>query len=180
VAGMGGLSEAIARSARAAGPDIRVEAEVTSIDTSDGRATGVTLANGTQLLARTVVSGAHRATTLLSLVSREHLPGELVTDLERFRNRSPSAKVNLALSKLPDFSAMPGRKAGPQHPEFIISPSLEYLERAWDEAKYGRFSAKPMIDAVIPTTKDPTIAPEGKHIMTCFVQYVPYRLKEGN
>jgi phytoene dehydrogenase-like protein len=176
--GMGGVSEAIASSARAAGAQIRTGAEVSSIDVSDGRATGVTLADGTQLGARLVVSGAHPGTTLLSLVGREHLPDEVVTDLERFRNRSPSAKVNFALSELPDFTAKPGKELGPQHPEVIISPSLEYLERAWDEAKYGRFSERPMVDAVIPTTKDPTIAPEGKHIMTCFVQYVPYRLRD--
>jgi len=176
--GMGGVSEAIAKSARAAGADIRTGAEVASIDVSDTRATGVTLVDGTRFTARTVISGAHPGTTLLSLVGREHLPAETVTDLERFRNRSPSAKVNLALSELPDLTAMPGKELGPQHPEIIISPSLEYLERAWDEAKYGRFSEQPMIDAVIPTTKDPTIAPEGKHIMTCFVQYVPYRLKD--
>jgi phytoene dehydrogenase-like protein len=175
--GMGGVSEAIAKSARAAGAEIRTGAEVASIDVSGGRATGVTLADGTQLGARLVISGAHPATTLLSLVGREHLPEEIVTDLERFRNRSPSAKVNLALNELPDFTAMPGKEVGPQHPEVMISPSLEYLERAWDEAKYGRFSERPMIDAVIPTTKDPTIAPEGKHIMTCFVQYVPYQLR---
>ena len=176
--GMGGVSEAIAKSARAAGADVRTGAEVASIDVSDARATGVTLVDGTRFTARTVISGAHPGTTLLSLVGREHLPAETVTDLERFRNRSPSAKVNLALSELPDLTAMPGKELGPQHPEIIISPSLEYLERAWDEAKYGRFSEQPMIDAVIPTTKDPTIAPEGKHIMTCFVQYVPYRLKD--
>jgi phytoene dehydrogenase-like protein len=176
--GMGGVSEAIAASARAAGVDIRTEAEVASIDVSDGRATGVTLADGTRLRARTVISGAHPGTTLLSLVGREHLPAEVVTDLEHFRNRSPSAKVNFALSELPDLVAMPGKELGPQHPEIMISPSLEYLERAWDEAKYGRFSERPMIDAVIPTTKDSTIAPEGKHIMTCFVQYVPYRLRD--
>jgi phytoene dehydrogenase-like protein len=176
--GMGGISEAIARSARAAGAEIRTEAEVTSIDVSNGRATGVTLADGTQLAARFVVSGAHPGTTLLALVGKEHLPEEVVTDLERFRNRSPSAKVNFALSELPDFTAMPGKELGPQHPEIMISPSLEYLEMAWDEAKYGRFSQRPMVDAVIPTTKDPTIAPEGKHIMTCFVQYVPYELRD--
>jgi phytoene dehydrogenase-like protein len=176
--GMGGVSEAIAKSARAAGAEIRTDAEVRSIDVSDGRATGVTLADGTQLGARLVISGAHPGTTLLSLVGREYLPEEIVTDLERFRNRSPSAKVNFALSELPDFTAMPGKELGPQHPEIMISPSLEYLERAWDEAKYGRFSERPMVDAVIPTTKDPTIAPEGKHIMTCFVQYVPYRLRD--
>jgi phytoene dehydrogenase-like protein len=176
--GMGGVSEAIAKSARAAGAQIRTGAEVMSIDVSDGRTTGVTLADGTKLGARLVISGAHPRTTLLSLVGKEHLPEEIVTGLERFRNRSPSAKVNLALTELPDFTAMPGKEVGPQHPEIMISPSLEYLERAWDIAKYGSFSERPMVDAVIPTTKDPTIAPEGKHIMTCFVQYVPYRLRD--
>ena len=81
---------------------------------------------------------------------------------------------------MPDFTARPGKELGPQHPEIMISPSLEYLERAWDDAKYGRFSEGPMIDAVIPTTKDPTIAPEGSHIMTCFVQYSPYEPREGS
>jgi phytoene dehydrogenase-like protein len=128
--GMGGVSEAIAKSARAADAEIHTEAEVTSIDVSDGRVIGVTLADGTQLGTRLVVSGAHPGTTLLSLVGREHLPAEVVTDLERFRNRSPSAKVNFALSELPDFTAMPGEELGPQHPEIMISPSLEYLERA--------------------------------------------------
>ena len=127
-----------------------------------------------------VVSGSHPQTTLLSLLGAEHLPDELVGELGAFRNRSPSAKVNFALSELPDFTAMPGNELGPQHPEIMISPSLEYLEKAWDDAKYGRFSEAPMIDAVIPTTKDPTIAPEGLHIMTCFVQYAPYEPREGS
>ena len=178
--GMGGVSEAIAASARAAGAEIRTGAEVAAIDVKDGRTTGVTLADGTTFEAGAVVSGAHPVTTLLSLVGGEHLPKELVDELRGFRSRSPSAKVNLALSELPDFSAMPGRELGPQHPEIMISPTLEYLERAWDDAKYGRVSEGPMIDAVIPTTKDPTLAPEGKHIMTCFVQYVPYKLREGS
>jgi phytoene dehydrogenase-like protein len=127
-----------------------------------------------------VVSGAHPETTLLSLVGEEYLPAEVVEDLRGFRNRSPSAKVNLALSELPDLVAMPGKEVGPQHPEIMISPTLAYLERAWDDAKYGRISEGPMIDAVIPTTKDPTIAPEGKHIMTCFVQYAPYEPRDGS
>ena len=176
--GMGGVSEAIAASARAAGAEIRTNAEVAAIDVSSGRTTGVTLADGTSIEAGTVVSGAHPQTTLLSLLGAEHLPDGLVRELQSFRNRSPSAKVNFALSELPDFTALPGKELGPQHPEIMISPSLEYLERAWDEAKYGRFSERPMVDAVVPTTKDPTIAPEGKHIMTCFVQYVPYRLRD--
>jgi phytoene dehydrogenase-like protein len=178
--GMGGVSEAIAASARAAGTEIRTNAEVAAIDVAGGRATGVTLADGTHMEAGTVVSGAHPQTTLLSLLGAEHLPDELARELETFRNRSPSAKVNLALSELPDFTAMPGKEPGPQHPEIMISPSLEYLEKAWDDAKYGRFSEGPMIDAVIPTTKDPTIAPEGRHIMTCFVQYAPYEPREGS
>ncbi len=178
--GMGGVSEAIAASARSAGAEIRTGAEVAAIDVRDGQATGVTLSNGTSLEAGVVVSGVHPQTTLLSLVGGEHLPEELLEGLRGFRSRSPSAKVNLALSELPDFTAMPGKELGPQHPEIMISPTLEYLERAWDDAKYGRVSEGPMIDAVIPTTKDPTLAPEGKHIMTCFVQYVPYEPREGS
>ena len=178
--GMGGVSEAIAASARAAGAEIRTNAEVVAVDVADGRATGVTLADGNTLQAGVVVSGAHPETTLRSLVGEDHVSSELVRELRGFRNRSPSAKVNFALSELPDLTAMPGKELGPQHPEIMISPTLEYLEKAWDDAKYGRISEGPMIDAVIPTTKDPTIAPEGKHIMTCFVQYVPYELREGS
>ena len=178
--GMGGVSEAIAASARAAGAEIRTNTEVVTVDVADGRATGVTLSDGNTLQAGVVVSGAHPETTLLSLVGEDHVPPELVRELRGFRNRSPSAKVNFALSELPDLTAMPGKELGPQHPEIMISPTLEYLEKAWDDAKYGRISEGPMIDAVIPTTKDPTIAPEGKHIMTCFVQYVPYELREGS
>jgi len=177
--GMGGLSEAIASSARAAGAEIRTEADVAEITLSGDRTTGVVLADGTELRSPMVISGVHPQTTFLSLVGRKRLPEETVGELEGFRSRSPSAKVNFALSELPDLTARPGKELGPQHPEIMISPSLEYLEKAWDEAKYGRFSAKPMVDAVIPTTKDPTIAPEGKHIMTCFVQYVPYELRDG-
>jgi phytoene dehydrogenase-like protein len=178
--GMGGVSEAIASSARAAGAEIRTNAEVAAVDVTGGRATGVTLADGTTFEAGVVVSGAHPETTLLSLVGGEHLPDEVVEELRGFRNRSPSAKVNFALSELPDLTAMPGKELGPQHPEIMISPTLEYLERAWDDAKYGRFSEGPMIDAVIPTTKDPTLAPEGTHIMTCFVQYAPYEPRDGS
>lgn len=177
--GMGALSETVASAARAAGVEIRTSAEVSAVSIADGRAAGVTLADGTEIQAGTVVSGLHPQTTMLSLVGKEHLPDEMATELERYRSRSPSAKVNLALSELPDYTAMPGRELGPQHPELIISPSLEYLEKAWDAVKYGRFSEKPMIDAVIPTTRDDTLAPDGNHIMSCFVQYVPYEPRGG-
>ena len=178
--GMGALSECIAMAARAAGAEIRTEASVSSIDVRAGATTGVTLEDGTQLQADLVLSSVHPQTTFLSLVGREHLPAELVADIEVYRTRSPAAKINMVLSELPDLIARPGKEAGPQHPEIVISPSLEYLEKAWDDVKYGRISEKPMIDAVIPSTKDPTLAPEGEYVMTCFVQYVPYQPSDGD
>jgi phytoene dehydrogenase-like protein len=178
--GMGAISEAIAASARAAGVTVLTSAEVASIDVSPsgGRVSGVTLSDGRVISAPVVVSGVHPSTTFLSLVGEKHLPPELVEDVRRFRTRSPAAKVNLALSGLPSFTARRGAELGPQHPEFIISPTLEYLERAWDAAKYGQPSERPMIDCVIPSTKDPTLAPAGAHVMSCFVQYVPYSADE--
>lgn len=178
--GMGTISEAIGTSARVAGVTVLTSAEVASIDvtTSGGRVSGVTLSDGRIISAPVVVSGVHPATTFLSLVGEKHLPPELVEDVRRFRTRSPSAKVNLALSGLPSFTARPGAELGPQHPEFIISPTLEYLERAWDAVKYGQPSERPMIDCVIPSTKDATLAPAGSHVMSCFVQYVPYSADE--
>ena len=177
--GMGALSGAIAEAARAAGAEIRTKAEVASIDVSGGAAAGVTLTDGTAFQAGTVLSGVHPTTTFLSLVGREALSSEFVTEIERYRTRGSSAKVNMAISELPDLTAMPGTELGPQHPEFIISPSLSYVERAWDCAKYGRPSEHPMIDCVIPTTKDPTLAPDGCHILTAFVQYAPSELADG-
>lgn len=177
--GMGALSDAIASSAQAAGAEIRTGAAVERIFVGMGRARGVELADGTQVGARVVLSGAHPVTTLRGLVGDEHLPAETVEDLGRYRSRGASAKVHLALAELPDFTARPGTDLGPQHPEFIICPSILYLERAWDDAKYGRPSAEPMLDCVIPTTKDPTLAPDGRHILSAFVQYAPYRLEEG-
>jgi phytoene dehydrogenase-like protein len=177
--GMGALSQCIADAARSAGAQIRCDTEVARIRTSGGRAVGVTLSDGAELDAGVILSGVHPQTTFLDLVGPSLLPDDFVEEIRSFRSRSPSGKVNLALSGLPDFTARPGSEPGPQHPEIMISPTLEYLEKAWDEAKYGRFSRDPMIDAVIPTTKDPTLAPEGMHIMTCFVQYVPYELADG-
>src|ERR1700678_3508235 len=178
--GMGAISEAIASAAREAGVTIETNAEVASIDVAGERVRGVTLTDGRVFNAKLVVSGVHPATTFLSMVGESHLPDSLVQDVRQFRTRSPSAKVNLALSGLPSFTARPGSELGPQHPEFIISPTLEYLERAWDAVKYGQPSPRPMIDCVIPTTKDSTLAPDGAHILSCFVQYVPYALASGS
>ena len=177
--GMGAVAGAIASSARAAGVDIRTDADVTAISVGSNGVSAVTLKDGTELLAPIVASGIHPQTTFLDLVGRAHLPEDLVTEIEHLRTRSASAKINFALSELPDYSAIPGRELGPQHPECIISPSLQYLEKAWDDVKYGRVSERPMIDAVIPTTKDDSLAPAGKHIMTCFTQYIPYEPADG-
>ena len=177
--GMGALSDAMGRAARSFGAEVRLEAPVTGVRTHYGRAYGVLLADGTEIRARAVASAVHPRTTFLDLVGADHLPADLVREIERFRTRGSSAKVNVALSELPDFTAMPGKELGPQHPEFILSPSIEYVERAWDECKHGRPSQRPMVDCVIPTTKDATLAPDGTHVMTCFVQYAPPELADG-
>jgi phytoene dehydrogenase-like protein len=178
--GMGALSEAIAASARARGVEVRTSAEVGSIDVVNGRARGVTLRTGESIRARAVISCAHPHTTFLSLVGRQHLPEDLVEQVRHFRTRGSTVKVNMAISELPSLSAMPGREPGPQHPEFVITPSIPYLERAWDDAKYGRPAEHPMVDCVIPSTKDDTLAPEGTYVLTAFVQYAPYELAEGS
>jgi phytoene dehydrogenase-like protein len=174
--GMGGLSEILASAARAAGAEIRTGSEVKHIMVSAGHTRGVVLEDGTELRSQNVISAIHPRTALLELVGSRHLPSNLVGEMERYRSRSGSAKVNLALAELPDFRAMPGTESGPQHPEFIINPSIEYLHRAWEDALSGRWSRDPMMDCVIPTTKDRTLAPPGRHILSCFVQYAPYQL----
>ncbi|HEY6539203.1 MAG TPA: NAD(P)/FAD-dependent oxidoreductase [Candidatus Dormibacteraeota bacterium] len=178
--GMGALSEILATVVRSRGAEIRTDSRVARILVEGGRAAGVVLADGTELRCDRVVSAMHPRTTLLDLVGRGHLPAELVQEMEHYRSRSGSAKVNLALAELPNFRALPGTELGPQHPEFIINPSIDYLHHAWNDALDGRWSNSPMLDCVIPTTKDPTLAPPGRHILSCFVQYAPYRLQEGD
>jgi phytoene dehydrogenase-like protein len=177
--GMGALSEAIAASAKAAGADIRAASTVERIEVTSGRATGVTLADGTSIPAAVVACSIHPRTAFLELVGSDRLPADVVEGMKRYRSRSGSVKVNVALGELPDFLARPGTELGPHHPEFVISPSVAYLEQAWDDAKNGRASTAPMIDAVIPSTKDPTLAPTAAHVMTCFVQYAPLRPADG-
>ena len=119
-----------------------------------------------------------RARRFSKLVGEEHLPAEFVDDVKRYKFRGSSGKVNMALDALPDFTCLPGPGAHLRG-AVSISPSVEYMERAYDEAKYGRFSRQPYIDIVIPSLTDPSVAPPGKHVMSCFVQYAPYHLKEG-
>ncbi|MGC1406165.1 MAG: NAD(P)/FAD-dependent oxidoreductase, partial [Candidatus Dormiibacterota bacterium] len=178
--GMGALSEILAGAARARGAEIRTGVRVNQIAIKGSRAHGVVLEDGTELTGTSVISAIHPRTTLLDLVGREHLPAGLVVEMERYRSRSGSAKVNLALAELPNFRALQTTGVGPQHPEFIINPSIEYLHRAWDDALSGTWSINPMMDCVIPTTKDATLAPPGRHILTCFVQYAPYQLRDAS
>jgi phytoene dehydrogenase-like protein len=179
--GMGGLSEAMARSARAAGAEIRTDAEVDRVAiNASGRAVGVALLDGSLIRAQRVVSGAHPVTTYLSLVGQERLPGDVVRDVKRYRTRSGSVKLNVALSDLPEFPAWEDET--PVHRGLVaVSPSIEYLEKAWDDAKYGRMSEHPYIEVVFPTAHEPEgLAPKGKHLMLGFAQYGPYELREGS
>jgi phytoene dehydrogenase-like protein len=177
--GTGAISEALAAAARETGVEIRTRAPVANIVTTNGRATGVVLENGEELHATVVASSVDPRQTFLKFVGDRHLPTEFVGHIRRYRYRGSSGKVNLALDALPNFRSLPG--AGPHLRGAIsISPSIDYMERAYDDAKYGRFSRRPYMDIVIPTLTDPTMAPPGKHVMSCFVQYAPYHLADGN
>ena len=176
--GTGAISDAIASAAREAGVEIRTMAPVANIVTTNGRATGVVLENGDELQASIVASSVDPRQTFLRFVGDRHLPADFAEHIRRYRFRGSSGKVNLALDGLPDFRSLPG--CGPHLRGAIsISPSVDYMERAYDDAKYGRFSRRPYMDIVIPTLTDPTMAPAGKHVMSCFVQYAPYQLAEG-
>jgi len=177
--GTGAISNAIASAAREAGAEIRTEAPVAKIIIQNGKARGVVLENGDEIQTKVVSSGVDPRLTFIKMAGAENLPDDFVSDVKRYKFRGSSGKVNLALDDLPNFTCLPG--SGPHLRGAIsISPSVEYMERAYDEAKYGRFSHRPYIDIVIPSLTDPSVAPPGKHVMSCFVQYAPYHLKEGN
>ena len=176
--GTGGVSEAIASAARAFGATIRTGVAVDRVLVRDGRAAGVVLEGGEEVRSRIVVSGLDPRRTFLELVDPRELPDDLVTAVTRFKFRGSSGKVNLALSEPPDFTALPGH--GPHLRGAVsISPSVEYLERAYDDAKYGEFSRRPYMDVLLPSMIDPSMAPPGKHVMSIFVQYAPYALNGG-
>jgi phytoene dehydrogenase-like protein len=176
--GTGAIAEAIASSARALGVEIRTEAPVAHLLLEQGRAAGVVLENGDEIRAKTVVSGLDPHRTFLGLVGEANLEPEFAKQVRRFKMRGSSGKVNLALDGLPDFTCLPGEGTHLRG-DITIAPSVEYLERAYDDAKYGAFSKRPFMDIVIPSLTDPTVAPPGKHVMSIFVQYAPYNLKEG-
>jgi phytoene dehydrogenase-like protein len=176
--GTGQVSNAIAAAATEAGATIVTSAPVRHILVNRGIATGVVLENGDYHMAPVVLSSVDPRLTFMQLVGAEHLPDEFAEDIRRYKFRGSSGKVNLALDGLPDFTCMPGPGAHLRG-AISISPSVDYMERAFDEAKYGRYSRHPYIDIVIPSLTDPSVAPPGKHVMSCFVQYAPYDLKEG-
>jgi phytoene dehydrogenase-like protein len=167
--GMGAISEALAGSARAFGAVIRTAAPVESIDVSDGRVLGVTLAGGESLRAPIVLSGAHPKTTVLDLVGGEHFPDEVVEDMRRYRSRGGSVKVNWILSEPPRFE-----DDRLLHTSLAICPSIDYLERAWQDATLGRPAAGPYIEVEVPTSLDPTLTDDGTTVMTMFTQYGPH------
>jgi phytoene dehydrogenase-like protein len=176
--GTGGISEAIGSAARALGADIRLDAPVARISVRDGRATGVVLEDGEEIAATSVLASTDVRRTLLGLVEPGTLDPEFEAEVRRFKFRGSSGKVNLAVDRLPEFTCLPG--AG-EHLRGAISfsPSTDDMERAYDDAKYGRWSRKPYIDMIIPTLVDPSMAPPGKHVISCFVQYAPYGLDPG-
>ena len=176
--GTGAVSMAIAGAATAAGVTLRTSSPVARVVVENGTATGVVLESGEEIRARAVASSADLRVTFARLVGLEHLPTEFAAVVRGFRYRGATAKVNLALDALPEFRCKPG--PGPHLAGAIsISPGTEYLERAYDDAKYGAPSRRPYIDIVIPSVTDPTVAPPGRHVMSCFVQYAPYALAEG-
>jgi phytoene dehydrogenase-like protein len=176
--GTGAVSNAIGAAAREFGAEIRMEAPVARILSKGNRATGVVLENGDELFAETVVSSVDPNLTFLQFMDPANLPDEFAAGVRRYKYRGSSGKVNLALDGLPNFTCKPG--VGPHLRGAVsISPSVDYMEQAYDEAKYGRFSRRPYIDIVIPSLTDASVAPPGKHVMSCFVQYAPYHLKEG-
>jgi phytoene dehydrogenase-like protein len=174
--GTGGVSEAIASAARSFGAEIRCNAPVAQVVAKNGRATAILLENGDELHAPIIVSGTDPYVTFRKLVDEKELPGDLVQAIDNFKFRGSSGKVNLALDALPEFTAMRDKSLLTGMIE--IAPSLDYLERAYDEAKYGGFSSRPYMDIVIPSTIDPTMAPPGKHVMSIFVQYASYHMPE--
>jgi phytoene dehydrogenase-like protein len=176
---MGTVSEAIAASARASGATIRTNASVSQVLVRGGRAQGVVLEGGEEIEAATVASNLDPKITFLRLVGEKNLDGDFAAAIKRFRIEGTSCKINLALNGLPEFRACPGAP-GPQHKATMhICPSVEYVERAWDDAKYGRPSERPLLELTVPTMYDPSLAPPGKHIMGIFLQYAPYKLREG-
>ncbi|HKM81710.1 MAG TPA: NAD(P)/FAD-dependent oxidoreductase [Candidatus Acidoferrum sp.] len=176
--GTGGISLAIASAAREAGAEIRTQAAVSKILVKNSRACAVVLKSGEEISCNVVSSSVDPHLTFEVFLEPKDLPSDFLESVRRYKFRGSSGKVNLALAGLPNFKALPGVGAHLRG-AMSISPKMEYMERAYDDAKYGHFSRRPYIDMVIPSLTDPSVAPPGKHVLSCFVQYAPYKLAEG-
>jgi phytoene dehydrogenase-like protein len=177
--GMGGITQALAASARSRGAEVRTGSPVARVLVKNDRATGVALASGEEITAKLVVSNADPKRTFLKLVGEENLESDFAAAVRALKMEGCSMKINLALDGLPNFSCLPTARGvvGAQHKTTIhICPTLDYIERAYDESKYGRPSERPMLEITLPTTYDDSLAPEGKHLMNVFLQYTPYSL----
>jgi phytoene dehydrogenase-like protein len=178
--GMGGISNALAAAAKEHGAEIRTNAVVKQILVRDGRAQGVVLEDGTELAAPVVASNADANVTFMKLMSPADLPADFVEQVKRIDYSTASLKINVALRELPSFKALPGGP-GPQHRGTVhICPDLDYMERAYDEAKYGQPSSSPVLECTMASAVDPTVAPPGQHLMSMFVQYAPGKLRQGS
>jgi phytoene dehydrogenase-like protein len=177
--GMGSISSALAGAVREHGGEIRTDAEIVEFLTSGDDVTGVALASGEEIHARSVISSLDPKRTWLKLMPTDKLPQRFRQDIERYRIRGSSGKVNIALDRAPNFEAIPNDLPELNQGTITISPNMEYLERAYDDWKSGTWSRKPWLDISIPSLIDPTVAPDDGHMMTVFVQYVPPNLADG-
>jgi phytoene dehydrogenase-like protein len=177
--GMGAVSNAIELAARSHGAEVRINAPVERVLVEGGKAVGVALASGEEIRAKVVVSTLHPRTAFLEQVGRQHLPADFATDIERWKTRSGVVKINLALAELPDFTADPGVEQQEHHTGSVeMAPTMEYIERAFQDARDGKPAVRPFSDGVIPTAFDKTLSPEGTHIMSLFTQWVPHDWSE--
>jgi len=175
--GTGQISMACARSAESFGAQIRTQAGVDHVKIKSGKATGVVLENGEEINAKIVISNCDPHRTFFGLVGKDNLEEDFVKQISRYKMRGSSGKVNFAVERLPQFKGRTGHEY--LRGDVSISPSIDYLEKAYDQAKYGEFSKRPYINMVVPSIVDPSVAPPGKHVVSCFVQYAPYKIKEG-
>ncbi|CAN5683829.1 NAD(P)/FAD-dependent oxidoreductase [soil metagenome] len=178
--GMGSIANAIASAGRAAGVEILTNAEVAEIETSNGVATGVRTIDDRRFAAGSIISTADPQRTFLRMVDRSELPGDFVRGIEGMKRKGSVVKILLGLGELPDFTCLPGKEVGPQHTGGImICPSVDYIQRAWEDAEAGHPSARPFMDCYIQSATEDDLAPPGKHTLSMFVQYAPYDLAEG-
>lgn len=180
IGGAGAITQAMAAAATEAGAEIRTNAEVIEVTVGNGVASGVVLSNGEEINAQAIISNADPKRTLLKLVDPMHLSPDFVMKLQHYRMPGTVAKVNLALSGLPKFTALSSSNDEALSGRILIAPEIDYLERAFDESKYGNFSKQPYLEVAIPTVGDPSLAPAGKHVMSIYMQYAPFKLKNGD